>query len=67
MLETLRKNEKYHLIIFASVFIYFLVLKLLGYVVMPWLILFSPILALLFLYVLIKVLKKYKRNCKIKH
>lgn len=61
-MSALKRNEIFHLVIFAGVFLYFIVLKMLGVLTISWTAMLVPLYVFAFLYILIKLLKHW--HCK---
>ena len=61
-----QKNEIFHAIIFGAVFLYFVVLKLMGYINISWDVIYLPIALGTILWLLVKLAKvasmRWKRN-----
>ena len=61
-----QKNEIFHAIIFGVVFLYFVVLKLMGYIDISWDVIYLPIVFGIILWLLVKLAKvataRWKHN-----
>lgn len=57
MPQRLRKHEKFHVIIFLLVFVYFAILKLTHHIEISWLALMFPIILGVILFYVIKYIK----------
>lgn len=55
----LKKAEVFNLIIFSAMFLYFVILKLLGYITISWTAMLVPLYAFAFVYILIKIIKQW--------
>ena len=56
-LARIRKNEIFHVIIFGLVLLYFVALKLLGYITISWTIIFLPVAVGIVIWLVIKLAK----------
>ena len=62
MPDRLKRNEKFHIIVFFAVFVYFAVLKVTGHIEIAWNIMLFPLAVGVILFYAIKYCKKIAHN-----
>ena len=55
----LKKTEMFNLVIFSAMFLYFVVLKFLNYITISWPAMLLPLYMAAFVYILIKIIKRW--------